>query len=133
MSMRAYEALKEKLCAELEEIAEKPDLSAGDLEVVHKLTDTIKNIHKINMLDEEGYASDGGWRAEGTYSRRYDERDYDRGNSYTGRRGRYSRNSYSMAEGRDMMVDRMRDMMYDNSLAAEDRRVIREAMDKLQR
>ena len=39
--------LKEKLCEELEEIARKPEMSAGDLEAAHKLTDTIKNIDKI--------------------------------------------------------------------------------------
>ena len=38
--------LKEKLCEELEEIARKPEMSAGDLEAAHKLTDTIKNIDK---------------------------------------------------------------------------------------
>lgn len=46
--------LKEKLCEELEEIARKPDMGPGDLEIIHKLTDTIKNIGKIEMLDEEG-------------------------------------------------------------------------------
>ena len=39
--------LKEKLCEELEEIARKPELSAGALEAAHKLTDTIKNIDTI--------------------------------------------------------------------------------------
>ena len=48
--------IKEKLCEELEEYARKQELGAGDLEVLHKLTDTIKNIDKIAMLEgEEGY------------------------------------------------------------------------------
>ena len=46
--------LKDKLCEELEEYARKQDMGAGDLEVIHKLTDTIKNIGKIEMLAEEG-------------------------------------------------------------------------------
>ena len=46
--------LKDKLCEELEEIARKPDMGPGDLELIHKLTDTIKNIGKIEMLEEEG-------------------------------------------------------------------------------
>ena len=46
--------LKDKLCEELEEIARKPDMGAGDLEVIHKLTDTIKNIDKICALEEDG-------------------------------------------------------------------------------
>ena len=45
--------LKEKLCEELDEIARKPEMSAGDLEAAHKLTDTIKNIDKIEMLEED--------------------------------------------------------------------------------
>lgn len=38
--------LKEMLCKELDEIAKKGEMSAGDLETVHKLTDTVKNIEK---------------------------------------------------------------------------------------
>ena len=64
--------LKEKLCEELEEIARKPEMSAGDLEAAHKLTDTIKNIDKIEMLEEDdGYSRAGNWEADmrGTYAR----------------------------------------------------------------
>ena len=46
--MEYMHELKEKLCEELEEIARKPEMSAGDLEAAHKLTDTIKNIDKID-------------------------------------------------------------------------------------
>ena len=54
--------LKDKLCEELEEIARKGELGAGDLEIVHKLTDTIKNIDKIEMLEEDdGYSRDGDY------------------------------------------------------------------------
>ena len=52
--MKALYDLKEMLSAELEEIARKPEMSAGDLETVHKLTDTIKNIDKICALEEDG-------------------------------------------------------------------------------
>ena len=45
--MKALYELKDKLQDELDEIARKPEMSAGDLETVHKLTDTIKNIDKI--------------------------------------------------------------------------------------
>ena len=84
--------LKEKLCKELDEIARKPEMGAGDLEIIHKLTDTIKNLDKIEMLEEDGYSRAGNWEADmrGTYGR---------GSSYRGRKrdsmGRYSR------EGRD--------------------------------
>lgn len=64
--MKYLHELKEKLCEELQEIAEKQDMSAGDLEAVHKLTDTIKNIDKIEMLESDGYSNNGGdWEARG--------------------------------------------------------------------
>ena len=49
--MNYLHELKDKLCEELEEVARK-DLGAGDLELIHKLTDTIKNIEKIEKLSE---------------------------------------------------------------------------------
>ena len=61
--------LKEKLCKELEEIARKGELGAGDLEIVHKLTDTIKNLDKIEMLEDGGYSQTGDWEGRGSYAR----------------------------------------------------------------
>ena len=77
--MKALYDLKEMLSAELEEIARKPEMSAGDLETVHKLTDTIKNIDKICALEEDGgYSEAGDW-----------EGDYGRGSSYANRGKHY--------------------------------------------
>ena len=109
--------LKEKLCEELEEIARKPEMSAGDLEAAHKLTDTIKNIDKIEMLEEDdGYSRAGNWEADmrGTYAR---------GSSYRGRKrdsmGRYSRDGrYSRHASPDMM-DKLQTMMYNASTERE--------------
>lgn len=80
--MKEMYDLKDKLQEELDEIARKPELTAGDLEHVHKLTDTIKNIDKICMMEEEG-----------EYSQTMDFDMYGRGHSYAkrDRRGRYSR------------------------------------------
>ena len=44
MSKKAMYELRNMLCDELDELARKGDLGAGDLEIAHKLTDTIKNI-----------------------------------------------------------------------------------------
>lgn len=98
--------LKDKLCEELEEIARKPDMGPGDLELIHKLTDTIKNIGKIEMLEEEGgYSQDDGRDADGGYGR---------GVSYTrgrgGRRGgrntrRDNMGRYSRDDGRSEMME----------------------------
>ena len=149
--------LKDLLCAELEDYAEKGKksgkMSMGDLESIHKLTDTVKNILKIDMLEEEsGYSEDGHYMGEGriygtsyesgyserggsSYARgrgRYAKRDsmgryssrggmsYDddmsyarggRGGNRGGRRG-YSRDGgYSMYDAKEMMVERIEDMM----------------------
>jgi len=87
--------LKDLLCAELEDFAEKGKksgkMSMGDLESIHKLTDTVKNILKIDMLEEEsGYSEDGHYMGEGRiYGTSYDG--YDRGTSYARGRGRYAK------------------------------------------
>lgn len=118
--MKALYELKDKLHAELEEISRKPELGAGDLEIVHKLTDTIKNIDKICALEEEG-----------GYSSAVDGMDYGRGSSYANRgqhyvRGHYSRDGmrgdrrgdyssrrdsrgrYSRDDGREEMIEHVR-------------------------
>ena len=91
--------LKDKLCEELEEIARKPDMGAGDLEVIHKLTDTIKNIDKICALEE-----DGG------YSSAVDGMEYGRGSSYANRGQHYVRGHYrySRDDGREEMIEHVR-------------------------
>lgn len=121
--------LKEKLCEELEEIARKPEMSAGDLEAAHKLTDTIKNIDKIAMLEEDGgYSRAGDWGADmrGTYAR---------GSSYRGRKqdsmGRYSRDGrYSRHASPDMM-DKLQTMM-DNASTEREREAIRRLMNEME-
>ena len=135
--MESMYNLKEKLCRELDEIARKPEMSAGDLETVHKLTDTIKNIDKIDMLEETGeYSQAGDWEMEGRGS-------YNRGSSYRGRKrdsmGRYSRDGrygpttrmYSRAEAKDDMMAKLEDMM--GSASEQERAILRQAMDKLEK
>lgn len=128
--------LKEKLCEELEEIARKGELGAGDLEIVHKLTDTIKNIDKIEMLEEDdGYSRDGDWEADmrGTYGR---------GSSYRGRKrdsmGRYSRTGrmypdrvYSRGDAKGHMMEQMEDMM--GGANEREKEILRRAMDQLEK
>lgn len=121
--------LKEKLCEELEEIARKPEMGAGDLELIHKLTDTVKNIDKIVMLEEgDGYSRAGNWEADmrGTYAR---------GSSYRGRKrdsmGRYSRDGrYSRHASPDMM-DKLQTMM-DNASTERERDAIRRLMNEME-
>lgn len=131
MSMKALEDLRTTLCGELDEIARKPEMSAGDLEAVHKLTDTIKNIDKIRMLEESGYSSEGDW----------DLRGYERGSSYANRgkhyvRGHYSRDGrqdgrYSREDGRERMMMQLEEMM-DNAGSEKAREAIRRCMTQLE-
>ena len=102
--------IKEMLMEELKEFEKKSDLKAGDLETIHKLTDTVKNIDKIEMLEdgEGGYSEAGGWMADGRMYGTYDNgSSYARGRRGRGRNarrdsmGRYSRESgYSEERGR---------------------------------
>ena len=72
MSKNLYD-LREMLCEELDEYNRdaKNGLNERTLDTVHKLTDTIKNIDKIMMLEDGDYSRTGEWEADmrGHYSR----------------------------------------------------------------
>lgn len=131
--MEYMHELKEKLCDELEEIARKGELGAGDLEIVHKLTDTIKNLDKIEMLEDGGYSQTGDWEIEG--------RAYNRGNSYARRKrdsmGRYSREGrggrggYSRHDAKEDMMDQMEALM-EQAGSEKEREAIRRCMNQLE-
>ena len=133
--------LKDLLCAELEDFAEKGKksgkMSMGDLETIHKLTDTVKNILKINVLEEEldgGYSEDGRYMGEGRiYGMSYDDdMSYARGGR-GGRRGGYSRDGgYSMDDAKEMMVERIEDMMEMAETPAQ-KEALRRCMQALER
>lgn len=156
--MHYMEDLKDLLCAELEDYAEKGKksgkMSMGDLDSIHKLTDTVKNILKIDMLeDESGYSEDGAYIGEGRiYGTSYDG--YDRGSSYARGRGRYAkrdsmgrysrddgymrrdvrgmRDGYSRDDGKAYMMGQLEDMMEDAEKPAE-KEALRRCMEALKR
>ncbi len=111
--------LKDLLCAELEDYAEKGKksgkMSMGDLESIHKLTDTVKNIMKIDVLKEEaGYSEDGHYMGEGriygtSYESGYSERG---GSSYARGRGRYAKRDSMGRYSRDGGMSYGDDMSY---------------------
>ena len=115
MGMQSMYELREMLCRELDELTRKGELGAGDLDIAHKLTDTIKNIDKIDRLENEGYSRgmdysrgrysrDGNWEADmrGTYGR---------GNSYERQGTHYVRGHYSRAEGKSAMRRQLQEML----------------------
>ena len=159
--MHYMEDLKDLLCAELEDYAEKGKksgkMSMGDLDSIHKLTDTVKNILKIDMLEgETGYSEDGAYMGEGriygtsyddgmrrgggySYARgrgRYAKRDsmgrYSRDDGYMRRDGRGMRDGYSRDEGKAYMTEQLEDMMEDAEKPAE-KEALRRCMDALKR
>lgn len=156
--MHYMEDLKDLLCAELEDYAEKGKksgkMSMGDLETVHKLTDTVKNIMKIDVLKEEaGYSEDGTYMGEGRiYGTSYDDGmhreggySYARGRRYAKRdsMGRYSRDDgmryrggmrggYSRDDGKHYMMEQLDEMMEEAEKPAE-KEALRRCMDALKR
>lgn len=84
--MEYIEKIKKMLCKELDEYAMKQKISGADLDMIWKLTDTVKNLDKISMLEEsEGYSEARG----GMHGRSYMHgSSYDDDMMYSERRGR---------------------------------------------
>lgn len=140
--MEGLHKIKEMSRKELEQYGRKGELSAGSLDAIHKLTDIIKNIDKIEMLEEygesdESYEGGGSYRRRGThyvrghYSRNggsyndgsYGGESYDRGPSER----RYSRDG-----GREKMMHELREMM-EEAETEKEREAIRKCIDQLDR
>ena len=104
MSKKAMYDLRDMLCKELDEISRKGELGAGDLDIVHKLASTIKNLDKIEMMEDDGYSRGGDWQADmrGTYGR---------GSSYARRGTHYVRGHYSRADSMEHLREQINDMM----------------------
>ena len=158
--MHYMEDLKDLLCAELKDYAEKGKssgkMSAGDTQLIDTLLNSVKNIYKINMYEEEsgGYSEDGHYMGEGriygtSYERGYSERG---GSSYARGRGRYAkrdsmgrysrddgmmyrggmRGGYSRDDGKHYMMEQLEEMMEEAEKPAE-REALKRCMDALKR
>ena len=129
--------IKEMLMNELYEYEEKAKkmsggkLSMQELDKIHKLTDTVKNIDKIEMLEgDEGYSEDGQYMGEGriygtSYARgrrnvrrdsmgRYSRDDgmsYDGGSSYARGGMRDGRMGYSRDDAKEHLLDKAEEML----------------------
>lgn len=133
-----YDKLKDMLCEELEQIEKKGELSAGSLDTIHKLTDSIKNISKIEMLEEVSDYSEYSERK--SYARRGSSYDggssYRGGGSYSRKRdsmGRYSRadHRYSRADARTEISEHLEELMQ-GAQTEQERRMIRTAIQALE-
>lgn len=142
--MEYMHKIKKMLCKELEEYGDKKTLSSADVEMIHKLTDTVKNLDKIEMLEQ----SDEGYSETYPY--------YMGGSSYAGRgrgrnarrdrMGRYSSDMassyddysearmdrrYSRDDAKDHMMNKLGEMM--SSADEEQREILKDAMRKIER
>ena len=144
--MEYIEKIKKMLCKELDEYAMKGKISGSDLDMIWKLTDTVKNLDKIEML-EDGDSYDG-------YSEMR-EYPYMGGSSYARGRGRYAKRDsmgryssddrmsyddysearidrrYSRDEAKDHLMDKMGEMM--TSANEEQREILKKCMRELER
>ena len=107
----------EYLCDELKALEKKVEsgqtLSMNELEYLHKLTDTKKNLLKIEALEDDSEEYSNAPDGRGSYAYSMDGRNYRGGSSYARGRGRnarrdsmgrYSSEGYSRAED-DFMAD----------------------------
>lgn len=116
--MHVYQDAKEMLHKELESIVKKGELSAGSLETVDKLLNSIKNACKIIMYDE--YDEGGYSQAGASYAQHRDSR------------GRYSRDGgYSYDDGREEKVGILRDMMSEAN-SEDERRVLQKLIRRME-
>lgn len=130
--MKALNDIREMLCMELDEEAKKGELSAGSLETIHKITDTIKNIDKIMCLEEGGNSYDSGYGyGNGSY------RGMSRRGGYSGNLmmdsgmeygGGYSGRRYSRDDSKNMLKQRIEQMMNQGDMSGEDMNVLHRAM-----
>ena len=141
--MEYIEKIKKMLCKELDEYAMKSKLSMADIDVIHKLTDTVKNLDKIEMLEgDDGYSETYPYYMGGSsYAGRGRGR-----NARRDRMGRYSSEDgmsyddysesrmdrrYSRDDAKDHMMNKLGEMM--TSADEEQREILKDAMRKIER
>lgn len=118
--------LKEKLCDELKSYNKK-EMSSASLDVMEKLSNTIKNLDKIiDRYSEEEYGA-----SYNSYYNRSNPNSYARGRGASrDSMGRYS----SRGDGysyHDSMVEELRDMM-ENAPDEKTRQELRRFIDKME-
>lgn len=102
MNMKELFGIREMLCEELSEFSGQRELSAAELDAIHKLASSIKNIDKIAMFESSDYNRDDGYSRDWSSGRTA----YNRGSSY--RRKRDSMGRYSRDEGKAKdLIERM--------------------------
>ncbi len=129
--------LREMLRREVDKIKHKGSMSAGDLEVVYKLVDTIKDSYEIEEYEAEEHSHAGGMMGGGRGMNRGGGTSYnDGGSSYRRQRrdsrGRYSREGgYSYGDGMEEVWEILE--MMETGLPDEQREAIRRFRREMQK
>ena len=153
--MEYIEKIKKMLCKELDEYAMKGKISGSDLDMIWKLTDTVKNLDKISMLEEsEGYSEERGGmrgrsymhgssydddmmyserRGRGRYAKRdsmgrYSSED---GSSYDDYSEERTGSRYSMDDAKDHLMSKIGEAM--EGASPNEREILKDAMRKIER
>lgn len=144
--MHTYYEAKDLLKQELDQIVKKGELSAGSLETIDKLLNSIKNACKIIMYDEyseDGYSNageGGGMNSRRAYAYRRDSRGrYSNEEGYStarggrgGNRGGGSRRSYAYDDGeKEEKVEMLREMMQEVG-SEEERRALQKIIRRME-
>lgn len=146
--MDTFHDIKDMLHEELREIVQKGELSAGSLDTIDKLLNSMKNACKLIMYEE--YTSDGYSYADAdmdmqTYSNargrgsnarrdargRYSSAGGNGSGNYSNRRG-YSRRGYSYDDGeKQEKISMLHDMMQEVS-SDEERRTLQKIIRRME-
>ena len=131
--MESYKQLKNILCTEIddtvEDIMRNDKMSVNDLEVIDKLTHSLKSITTIMAMEDSGYSYNDGYSG----MRRRDGMGRYADSGYSNRRyydGEYSGRRYSRDEGKSHMIHQFENLMNDAS-SQEERDVLQSAINKL--
>lgn len=143
-----YEGLRSKLSMSLKELNKTGKLSGAALNELHMVTDTIKNLDKIEALEDGGYSEATDFMGEGrmygtSYARgrrgnvrrdnmgRYSRGDgYSEGGSSYGDGMSYARRGSSYG-GKEMMMEQLEEMM--DTADGSSREAIRRCMEEIKR
>ena len=87
--MKGMEELRDMLCEELDNMAEQGEITTGSLDIIDKLTHSIKSIDTIMAMEDSNSSYRGSY--DDGYSRRDSYARGRRGNVRRDSRGRYSR------------------------------------------
>ena len=146
--MEYYQKLKKMLCKELEEVVEGGKLSSGNLDMVDKITHSIKSLDTIMAMEDAGYSRENGYSGRrdsmgrymdagpnnggmsngGSYAR-YNDGSYARYNDGMEQSG-YSGRRYSRDEGKANMMSQLQQMIGE-APSQDERQILERAMQQL--